>query len=127
MSDEVAAMRLLAAVFGFAAVFVLCNLTCILILRAVGVALPYSFLFHLNEQRERDLNTSLQGRSRGEYILVSGFLLFTCPLFLGLLAYDRLASIHHDVNYYVGTAVVLLVLTIAGVSLGNRIWKRAQR
>ena len=126
-------MRLLTAVFGFASVFILCNLICIFMLRAVGVALPFSFLFHFNEQRERDLITSLQGRSRRTYIFVSGFLLFTCPLFLGMLAYDRLAPIQSNMdyvgtaNYVVGTAIFLLVLAMVGVSLGKRIWKKAQR
>jgi len=127
-------MRLLTAVFGFASVFMLCNLICIFMLRAVGVVLPLSFLFHFNEQRERDLITSLQGRSKRAYIFVSGFLLFTCPLFLGTLAYDRLARIQSNMDYYVGTAnyvvgpaIFLLVLAWGGVSLGNRIWRKAQR
>jgi len=120
-------MRLLIAVFGSVTVIMLCNLTCIFMLRAVGVALPFSFLFHFNEQRERDLITSLQGRSRRTYIFVSGFLLFTCPVFLGMLAYDRLAPIQPNRGYYVGSAFFLLVLVIVGTSIGNRIWNKAQR
>jgi hypothetical protein len=48
-------------------------------------------------------------------------------MFLGLVAYDRLLSIRPSGSYYVGTAVVLLILAIGGVSFGNRIWKRSQR
>ncbi|MGD0508052.1 MAG: hypothetical protein ABSA27_09660 [Terriglobales bacterium] len=115
------------AVFGFAAVFVLCNLACISILRTFGVAIPFSFPFHFGERRERDLITSLQGRSKSTYIFVSGFLLFACPMFLGLIAYDRLLPIQYSSGYYVGTAVVLMALVMVGVSLGNRIWEKAQR
>jgi hypothetical protein len=127
MSAEVAAMRVFTAVFGFAAVFVLCNLACISILRTFGVAIPFSFPFHFSERKERDLITSLQGRSKSFYIFVSGFLLFACPMFLGLIAYDRLLPIRSSSAYYVGTAVVLLILVMGGVSFGNRIWKKAQR
>jgi hypothetical protein len=127
MSAEVATMRVFTAVFGFAAVFVLYNLACISILRTFGVAIPHSFPFHFSERRERDLITSLQGRSRNTYIFVSGFLLFACPLFLGLIAYDRLLSIRPSSGYYVGTAIVLLLLIMGGVSFGNRLWKKAQR
>jgi hypothetical protein len=126
MSAEVAAMHVYRAVFGFVAVFVLCNLICILILRKFGVAIPFSFPFHWGERKERDLITSLRGRSKGICIFVSGFLLLACPMFLGLIAYDRLLPIRvSGSNYYVGTAVVLVVIVMAGVSFGNRIWKKA--
>jgi hypothetical protein len=127
MSTEVAAMRVFTAVFGFSAAFVLCNLACISILRTFGVAIPFSFPFHFSERRQRDLVTSLHGRSRSTYIFVSGFLLFACPMFLGLIAYDRLLPIRSSSGYYAGTAVVLMILVIGGVSFGNRIWKKAQR
>jgi hypothetical protein len=120
-------MRFFTAVFGLASVFVLCNLACISILRTFGVEIPFSFPFHFSERRERDLIASLQGRSKGTCIFVSGFLLFACPMFLGLIAYDRLLPIRSSSGYYVGTAVVLLILLIGGVSFGNRIWKKAQR
>jgi hypothetical protein len=120
-------MRVLAAVFGFAAVIVLWDVSCISILRALGMAIPFSFPFHLSERRERDLITSLQGRSKSTYIFVSGFLLFACPLLLGLIAYDRLLPVQSSSGYYVGSAVVLVILVICGVSFGNRVWVRAQR
>ena len=120
-------MRVFTAVFGFAAAFVLCNLACIWILRTCGVATPFSFPFHRSERRERDLITSLQGRSKSTCIFVSGFLLFVCPIFLGLIAYDRLLPIQSSSGYYVGTVVVLLILVMGGVFLGNRIWEKAQR
>src|SRR4051812_22900142 len=83
-------MHILTAVFGFAAIVVLCTLACVWIVRTFGVAIPLTFPFHVGEQRERDLVTSLQGRSRGTCILVSGILLFTLPIIFGLIAYDRL-------------------------------------
>jgi hypothetical protein len=127
LDTEVAAMRVFTAVFGFAAVFVLCNLACISISRTFGVAIPFSFPFHFGERRERDLITSLQGRSESTYIFVSGFLLFACPMFLGLIAYDRLLPLRSSSGYYVGMAVVLVILIMGGASFGNRIWEKAQR
>ena len=119
-------MSMITAVFGFIAVFVLCNLACIWMLRPFGVAIPFSFPVHFGERRERDLVTSLEGRSKGTYIFVSGFLLFACPMFLGLIAYDRLLPVPASIGYYVGSAVVFLALVMGGVSFGNRIWRKAQ-
>jgi hypothetical protein len=119
-------MRLTTAVFGFAAVFVLCNLACISILRIFGVAIPFSFPFHFGEGRERDLTTALQGRSKRTYIFVSGFLLFACPMCLGLIAYDCLLPTQFSGAYYVGTAIVFLIMVMGGVSFGTGIWKKAQ-
>ena len=126
MRAEVAAMHLVTAVLGSAAVVVLCTLVCVSIARTFGVAIPLAFPFHIGERRERDLITSLHGRSRGTCIFVSGFLLFTFPMFLGLIAYDRLLPIQSSSYYYVGTGVVLLILALGGVAFGNRIWKKAQ-
>jgi len=119
-------MHLVTAVFGFAAVVVFCTLACVCIVRTFGVAIPLAFPFHVGERRERDLVTSLQGHSRGTCIFVSGILLFTFPVFLGLIAYDRLAPIQSSREYYVGTGIVLLILAAGGVAFGNRIWKKAQ-
>jgi hypothetical protein len=85
-------MHLVTAVLGFAAVVVLCTLVCVSIVRTFGVAIPLAFPFHIGERRERDLITSLHGRSRGTCIFVSGFLLFTFPMFLGLIAYASCPS-----------------------------------
>jgi hypothetical protein len=119
-------MRILIAVFGFAAVFVLWNLACVSILRMFGLVMPFSFPLHFGERRELDLITSLQGRSKRASVFVSGFLLFVCPMFFGLIAYDRLLPIESSSGYWVGTAVVLVILIMGGVSFGNRIWKKAQ-
>jgi hypothetical protein len=123
---EVAAMRVFTAVFGFAAVFVLFNLACVSILRAFGLAIPFSFPLHFGERRERDLITALQGRSKAACIFVSGFLLFVCPMFFGLIAYDRILPIQSSSGYYVGTAVVLAILIMGGASFGNKIWEKAR-
>jgi hypothetical protein len=91
------------------------------------VAIPFSFPLHFSERRERDLITSLKGRSKSTCIFVSGFLLFAVPMFFGLIAYDRLLPIQPSSGYYVGTAMVLAALVMGGVSFGNRIRKKAQR
>lgn len=84
-------MHLLTPLFGIVALVVLCTLVFVPIARAFGVKIPFGSPFHIGERRERDLVTSLLGRSRGTCIFVSGFLLFTCPMFLALIAYDRLS------------------------------------
>lgn len=119
-------MHLLIAVFGFVAVVVFCTLAGVSIVRTFGVAIPLTFPFHIGEQRERDLIASLRGRSKGTCIFVSGFLLFTLPMFLGLIAYDRLLPTEYGSRYYVGTGVVLLILALGGMAFGNRIWNKAQ-
>jgi hypothetical protein len=119
-------MHVVTAVFGCAAVVVLCTLACVSIVRTFGVAIPLAFAFHVGERRERDLITSLQGRSRGTCIFVSGILLFAFPMLLGLIAYDRLLPIRSSSAYYVGTGIVLLILAVGGIAFGNRIWKKAQ-
>jgi len=90
------------------------------------VAIPLAFPFHVGQRRERDLVTSLQGRSRGTCIFVSGILLFAFPMFLGLVAYDRLLPIQSGGAYYIGTGIFVLILALCGVAFGNRIWKKAQ-
>ena len=113
---------------GFAAVFVLWNLVCIVALRAFGIRIPLFFLFRASRQRERNLIASLQGRSKNTYILVSGFLFFSCPIFLGLIAYDRLAQSGnlYSPGYYIGSALVLVVLAFGGISIGRRTWMKSR-
>jgi hypothetical protein len=118
-------MRIVIGLFGFAAVFVLWNVGCVFVLRAIGISIPFAFIFHLYQQRERDLVMSLQGRSKHNHIFVSGFIWFTCPSFLGLIAYDRLTRVGTSPAYYVGSAVLLVIMTIAGISVGNRTWKKS--
>ena len=121
-------MHLIKAVFSFVAVVVLCTLACVSIVRTFGVAIPFAFPFHIGERRERDLITSLHGRSKGTCIFIAGFLLFTFPMLLGLIAYDRLLPIQSSSssNYYTGTGIVVLILALSGVAFGNRIWKKVQ-
>lgn len=119
-------MHLLTTLFGAVALLVPCTLVFVPIARAFGVAIPFGFPFHIGERRERDLITSLHGRSRGTCIFVSGFLLFTFPTFLVLIAYDRLLPIQHSRNYYTGTGIALVIFSLCGVAIGNRIWQKAQ-
>ena len=119
-------MHFVTAVFVFVAVVLICTLACVWIVRTFGVEIPLAFPFHVGEKRERDLVTSLQGRSRGTCIFVSGILLFAFPMFLGLVAYDRLLPIKSSSEYYIGTGIFVLILALCGVAFGNRIWKKAQ-
>src|SRR5271154_3147152 len=120
-------MRVFTAVFGFAAVFVLSSLAWVSILRTFGLAIPFSFSLHFGERRERDLITSLRGRSKRTCIFIAGFLLLVFPAFLGLIAYDRLLPVRPSIGYYVGTAIMLVVWVMGGVVFGTGIWEKAQR
>jgi hypothetical protein len=69
----------------------------------------------------------MQGRTRTNYIFVSGFLSFACPLFLGLMAYDWIAGPDSldNLSYYVGTALFLVILFAGGMFIGRRTWERS--
>jgi len=114
----------MTGVLGGAAAFVLWDVACVIVLRTFSICIPFAFPFHFYKQRERDLVASLQGRSRNICILVSGFLFFTCPLFLSSTAYDLLSGIKPDPAYYTGSAAVLVIMAIAGKYVGHGIWKK---
>lgn len=92
--------------------------------------IPFGFPFHMGERGERDLITSLHGRSRGTCIFVSGFLLFTLPMFLGLIlsfAYDRPCPSRAAGQFLTSEqSMALVILALGGIAIGNRIWKKAQ-
>jgi hypothetical protein len=78
----------IAAIGAFLSAVVLWNVAMVAALRPFGIKLPSGFPFHFYTRQRRELLAALQGRPKGTYILVSGFLLFACPLFLGFVFYD---------------------------------------
>lgn len=118
-------MRLLIGLFGFAAVFVAWNLACKFVLLAFGIRIPLLYPFTSSSSGHEDVIVSLKGKSRRFYTFIFGFLLFVCPSFAGLMAYDRLAraSSVDSAVLLAGSIVVLALFSIAGVSASGRAWK----
>ena len=77
-----------AAAGAFLASSILCNLAMVAALRLFHVDLPFSLPFHLFRHKETNLLHAIQAKSINEYVVVSGLLLFACPLLAGVTAYD---------------------------------------
>ena len=100
-------------------------------LRDLGIHLPLSFAVHAYPRRKRELQAALRGASAETYIFVSGFLLFACPFFLALTAYEFLSDrfIRHstysrfDVSWLVGS---LLIWAALGAWSGVSDWKKSK-
>lgn len=119
----------LAIVGSFPGVAILWIWAMVAPLRLFGMHLPFSFPFHFYTRRESELLAALKGRSLGAYVLVSGFLLFACPFWAGLTAYDLLCDRYiwpstYTVNRFTGT---ILGFAVAGVWSGVRDWKRSAK
>jgi len=117
----------IAAVGAFLAVVILWDLATVAGLRFLGVKLPFSFPFHFYTRKEREFLAAIKGSLLGKYVLISGFLLGTCPLFAGLAAYHYILRRYVDhstvgLDYLVGSAVIFV---ISGVWIGLANWKKA--
>jgi hypothetical protein len=113
----------------FPCVAILWTWTVIVALRLFSIRLPFSFPIHINPRRQRELDDVLKGKSLGTYVLVSGFLLFSCPLWAGLTAYNLLCDRYiwpstYSVGRFTGT---ILTFAVAGVWFGVRDWKRSAK
>jgi hypothetical protein len=82
----------IVAVIAFLGIIILWDLAIVAASRPFGIHLPFSFALHVRGPRERELQAALRGRPRYAYGLVSGVLLFACPVLAGLLAYDFVAD-----------------------------------
>jgi len=112
-------MEILAALGAFVGTSVLWDLAMVVALRSFGIILPFSFPFHYCKRRNREELTALKGQPEGRYILISGFLLFACPLFAGLTMYEyilRRFVDHSAIGVY--PVVGSIVICAAGWSWG---------
>jgi hypothetical protein len=120
----------IAAVGVFLGAVVLWNLAMIAAVRFFRINLPFSLTFHFYKRKEPELLKALKGRSINTYVVISGFLLFACPLFAGLTAYDYVVhrSVDHStygLNYVVGSVVSLVLLGIGGVWISISNWQKS--
>jgi hypothetical protein len=117
----------IAAIGAFLSGAVLWDLAMVAALRSFRIKLPFSLPFHFYTRLERDLLAALKGRPLGAYVLISGFLLFACPLFVGFTAYDYIVRRYVDhstfgLDYVVGSCVIC---AITGVWVGVTNWKKS--
>lgn len=80
-----------AAVGAFLAGSILWNLAMVAALRLLRINLSYTLPFRLFRRKEPDLLQAIHGKSINEYVVISGLLLFACPLLAGITAYDFVA------------------------------------
>jgi hypothetical protein len=110
-------------------VIVLWQLAVVAILRTLGIRLPFSRPFRFYMRKEPELLEVQEGWTESTYILIAGFLMLTCPLFAGLIAYDYIERrcIQHssyDAASLVGLAVVFMLLVFVGRWKSVNDWKR---
>jgi hypothetical protein len=119
-----------AAMGVFVGIVVFWNLAVAAALRFFRISLPLSSSFHLFGRRRPEILEALEGRSINVYVLISGLLLFTCPLFAGLTSYDYVVDrfIYHTVfglNYFLPSILSLVMLGICGVLISISHWRRS--
>ncbi len=120
----------IAAIGVFLGVVVFWTLAMVAALRSFGTNVPFSLGFRFYRRNEPELLNSLRSRSINVYVAISGLLLFACPLFAGLTAYDYVVRhwVEHStygLNGAVGSVVALLVLGIAGVWVSLNDWQKS--
>jgi len=120
----------IVAVGAFLGVAVFWNLAMVSALRFFRINLPFSLPFHFYRRREPELLVALEGRSINTYVFISGLLLFACPLFAGLTAYDYVIrrSVEHStygLNYIVGSVASFVLLGIGGAWISISDWQKS--
>lgn len=122
---------LFAAVAAFLASSILWNLAMVAALRLFRIDLPFSLPFRLFRHKEPDLLQAIHGRSINEYVVISGLLLFACPLLAGMTAYDSVVRrfVEHSNNGMKGFALSLAwfaLLGLCGVWTSIRHWQHSR-
>ena len=123
-------LAVIAAVGVFLGAVVFWNLAMVAVLRLSGINLPFSSMFHFYKRKEPEVLKALKGRSIDTYVVISGWLLFACPLFAGVTAYDYVVrrSIEHSpfgLNYILGSIAWLVLLGIGGVWISISNWEKS--
>jgi hypothetical protein len=119
-----------AAACIFAGTAVLWNVATIAVLRLAGIEVSFSLPFHLFRRKVPAILDSLRGRTINSYVVISGLLLFACPLFVGLSAYEYVVRHYlehstYSVKYALASAASLALLGILGVRVSISQWQRA--
>jgi len=122
---------LLLAVVAFVATAIFWNVVTVAVLRNIRFNLSFFLPFHLFRRSAPEVLDALKGKTINTYVLVSGVLLFACPLLAGLSAYDYVVHRYvqpspYDLKYIFSSAVWLVLLVVLGtwISLGQ--WQRSK-
>ena len=120
----------IAAAVVFLGTAVFWNLAIVFVLRFFRIDLPFSLPFRFYKRKEPELLVALKGRSINAYIVISGLLLFACPLFAGLTAYEYVVrqSVEHStygLTSILGSVASLVSLGIAGAWMSMRNWQKS--
>jgi len=99
----------------------------IVALRAAGIRLSFTY-----RVRNWDDELFAAVRNRGTYVLISGILLFACPLFLMSTFYDYLVTTFiekraYTTGYVVGSVVLFGLFVLVGVWSGANRWSKRSR
>jgi len=120
---------LLIAAAAFVGAAISWNMATVAVLRRLGINLSFWLPFRLYRRQPPEVLNALRGRTINAYVAVSGLLLFACPLFAGLSAYDYVVRryLQHSpyyMKYVLASIAWLLLLVIVGVwvSLGD--WQK---
>jgi len=122
---------LFAAVGAFLAVSILWNVAMVAALRLFRIDLPFSFPFRLFRHKEPNLLQATQGRSINKYVVISGVLLFACPLLAGLTAYDAvvrrfMGHSSYGMREFALSVAWFALLGLCGVWTSIRHWQHSR-
>ena len=104
------------------------NLATVAVLRILDIHLPFSLPLHLFRRTAPEVLNVLRDRTINTYVVVSGLLLFACPLFAGLSAYDYVVRSYiqhssYDLKYVLASIAWLILLVILGVRVSIGHWQ----
>jgi hypothetical protein len=125
----------IAAIGAFLGAVVVWQLALIAVLRLFNVTLPLSLAFHVSPRREHELLAALNGKRKDTFVFISGFLMFACPLFVGLTTYDfvmdryaghatLLLNPTNSLSYIVGSAVLFALMIACGIWSSTSSWNK---
>jgi hypothetical protein len=100
-------------------VTVLWDLAMVATLRFFDIKLPFAFSIHFYPGRERKLLAALKGRNKNTHVLVSGFLFFAFPMFVGFASYQYILKRYTDrwafgLGYVGGLTLFLVICASPG-------------
>jgi hypothetical protein len=117
-----------AAVCVFVGAAISWNVATVAVLRILDIDLSFSLPFHFYRRTAPEVLNALKGRTINAYVVVSGLLLFACPLFAGLSAYDYVVHryVQHatfGLKYVLASVASLVLLAVLGVWVSIGHWQ----
>jgi hypothetical protein len=118
-----------AAVGAFVGAAISWNVATVAALRILSFDLSFSIPFQFYRRKVPEVLNALEGRTINTYVVVSGLLLFACPLFAGLSAYDYVVRRYVQHSTYglkgiLAAVASLVVLVILGVWVSIGYWQK---